>query len=248
MTQAGVCEVSNIVYPEFSRSELINGATAFEVALSDHQVDNFIRYGELLHEWNQKMNLTRVPPEEFVLLHFIDSLSLFHAIEIPLGGKVLDVGTGAGLPGIPIKIARPDLRVHLLDSLRKRLDFLRLVGQELGLQELHFHHGRAEDLAKERALAGKFDLVTARAVARLDTLLGWLLPFVSVGGYAIALKSQHVEEEILEALDVMEELGGELEGLVELMLPGSEIPRKLIVVRKVKHISLSRRLKDKKKR
>lgn len=239
--------MSEVEKPSFSRSAISTGASAFGVTLTEHQIDQFIRYGELLHEWNQKMNLTRVPPEEYVTLHFIDSLSLFDALELPKGGKVLDVGTGAGLPGIPVKIARPDLQVHLLDSLRKRLDFLRVVGEDLGLSHLHFHHGRAEDLVKT-SLSNAFDLVTARAVAKLDTLVTWLLPYVRVGGYAIALKSQHVEEEIPAAEVVLKELGGQLEGLVELTLPGTDIVRKLIVVKKVKHSSPTRGSKGKKRR
>ena len=208
----------------------------WEMGLNEAQIARFARYGELLVEWNAtRMNLTRlISPRDIAVKHFLDSLALLKAVSLPLGARLIDVGTGAGLPGLALKIARPDLRVTLLDSTAKKLLFCRAVAEDLGLAEVETVHTRAEDAAKQSALAGLFDCAAARAVAPLDRLLPWLAPFVRSGGQAVALKGASVPEELAAASSVSRRLGLTLEAPYAVSLPEAEEPtvRQIVVARK----------------
>ncbi len=190
------------------RDILQRGANnTWHLGLTDAQVDQFVRYAEMLVEWNAtRMNLTRlVSPRDIAVKHFLDSLALLTVLAVPQNLRVMDIGTGAGLPGLALKIARPDLRVTLLDSTAKKLGFCRAVADDLSLK-VETVHARAEDAAKLPHLKGQFDLVVARAVAPLDKLLPWLVPFAAPSGRIAALKGASVAEE-MTALPAPRRLG-----------------------------------------
>ncbi len=200
------------------------GANAtWSLGLSDAQIGQFVHYAELLVEWNAtRMNLTRiVSPQGIAVKHFLDSLALLTVARPPQNARVLDVGTGAGLPGLALKIARPDLRVTLMDGTAKKLTFCRAVADDLGLEAVEIVHARAEDAAKRPDLVGRFDWVTARAVAPLDKLLPWLAPFAAPGGVLLSLKGIAAEEELAAAGPVAKRLGLTLD-IVSVPLPEAE--------------------------
>ena len=175
---------------EYSTEKFVNDLNALGIKLSDAQINQFITYFEIIVEWNQFMNLTAITEyDEVMKKHFVDSLSLIKAYEVNKKAKVIDVGTGAGFPGLALKIAYPKLQVTLLDSLNKRIQFLNAVIDKLQLTEVDTVHGRAEDFAKPGKLREKYDLCVSRAVANLSTLSEYCLPFVKEGGYFISYKS-----------------------------------------------------------
>lgn len=202
------------------------------IALTDAMLGQFDRYAALLVEWNKKINLTAITdPEGILIRHFLDSLFLLTCTPLPEGGSLIDVGTGAGFPSLPCRIARPDLDVTLLDSLQKRLVFLGELTAALGI-EAHCLHARAEEAGKLPAYREQYDLATARAVARLRELTEYCLPFVKVGGCFAALKGPDLEEEIAEAKPAIRLLGGEIEEVSEYTLP-DESGRTIVVIRKI---------------
>lgn len=210
-----------------------NDLDALCIHLSESQIDQFLIYYEMLFERNKVMNLTAISEYEEVLKkHFVDSLCLVKACELSADKSLIDVGTGAGFPGLALKIAFPELKVTLLDSLNKRVIFLDDVIRELGLKDVDAIHGRAEDLARPGKLREKYDLCVSRAVANLSTLSEYCLPFVKVGGMFIAYKSEKVFEELSAANCSISLLGGELERQIEYILPNSDIYRNLIMIRK----------------
>ena len=197
------------------------------------QAEQFFDYMNLLIEWNEKMNLTAITdPDEIILKHFIDSITILNEIED--NSKIVDVGTGAGFPGIPLSIMNPTLRVTLVDSLNKRLIFLQEVVNKLGLKNVEIIHARAEEFGQNKIYREKFDIATSRAVANLSTLSEYLIPLVKVGGKVISMKAAEAQEEINEAKKAIEVLGGKIEKIDEFNLPQSDIGRTVIIIRKEK--------------
>ncbi len=208
----------------------------FSVTLDDRMLQQFSDFYEILIEWNQVMNLTAIVEyEEVVEKHFADSISLADVIDLHHGQTVMDVGTGAGFPGIPLKIIFPDLQITLLDSLNKRIRFLNEVIQRLGLTDIEAIHGRAEDFARKEGYREHFDLCVSRAVANLSSLSEYCLPYVRKGGYFIAYKSGEIEEELESSKNAVRLLGGEVEDVIKFSLPGTDISRSFIKIGKIEH-------------
>lgn len=204
------------------------------ISLSDMQKEQFARYYELLTEWNKVMNLTGITEyEEVIIKHFADSLALVRICDIKNISTVIDVGTGAGFPGIPMKIAFPHLDIVLLDSLNKRLKFLDTVIGELGLEAVRTLHGRAEDHARKKEYRENFDLCVSRAVANLSVLSEYCIPFVKKGGSFISYKSGSASQETEQAKKAVYLLGGKITEIDSFSLPGTDIKRSLICITKV---------------
>ncbi len=207
------------------------------IHLEEGQIHQLETYYQMLVEKNKVMNLTAITAfEDVVQKHFIDSMMLLHYADLK-GKKVIDVGTGAGFPGIPLKIACPDAEIVLLDSLNKRVQFLKEVMDALHLEKIEAVHGRAEDMAKKAEYREHFDYCVSRAVANLSTLSEYGVPFVKVGGCFISYKSGEMEEELKQAEKAIRILGGEKEKIESFRLPDSDIGRSLIFIRKKKKTS-----------
>lgn len=211
-------------------------AQDFSYTLSERQCEQFALYYQQLVETNRRLNLTAITEESDVYLkHFYDSLTLLKVHAFASTNNLIDIGTGAGFPGIPLKILFPDLEVVLLDSLRKRVDFLQSVVEKLALSKIKVIHGRAEDWAQKEAYREQFDLAVARAVARLSPLAEYCLPFVRVGGRFIAMKGSQVAEEVDEAAYALQVLGRAKLSLTPLALPEKKGERHLLVIEKHQH-------------
>lgn len=207
----------------------------YKITLTENQYEQFQKYFELLAEWNEKMNLTAITDESGVALkHFADSLSLLNFVDIPQNSSLADVGTGAGFPGVVLKIARPDIKLTLIDSLNKRLVFLGEVCAQLDI-EAELIHSRAEDGARDEKLRESFDFAVSRAVARMNVLSEYCLPYVKVGGAFCAMKGAQANEEFKESLNAINTLGGKLENKYFFELPENGGERAIAVVRKVRN-------------
>ena len=216
------------------RKLLFEEAEKISISLSDEQLSKFQKYLELLVETNEKVNLTAITePKEVVMKHFIDSIALFSVCDVKENAKVADVGTGAGFPGVPLKITRDDIDLTLIDSLNKRLVFLDTLCNEIDIKA-KLVHIRAEECGKNKDFREKFDVVTARAVAALNTLCEYCLPLVKVGGKFIAMKSLKTDEEVKNAKKAIELLGGKIEKIEEISL-SEDMTRTFVVIKKVKN-------------
>lgn len=203
--------------------------------LTDRQKEQYERYFELLVEWNEKINLTAITAKDEVYLkHFYDSIApILQGLIENQPIRLLDIGAGAGFPSLPMKILFPELDVTIIDSLNKRINFLHLLAEELGLSGVHFYHGRAEDFAQDKAFRAQFDLVTARAVARMQVLSELTIPYLKVGGRLLALKASNAPEELEEAKNALNLLFSKVEDNLQYELPNGD-PRYITLVEKKK--------------
>jgi 16S rRNA (guanine527-N7)-methyltransferase len=217
---------------EKQKKDLIYGSAELGLSLSSHQVDLFLRFTKLLEKWNQSLNLTRIPEENIVPLHFLDSLTVSQVEDFKEINAFLDLGTGAGFPGIPLKIAYPHLCVTLLDSRQKRLNFLDSAVRSLDLKNVTLIHARAEEAGHDPVHREAYDCVTARAVTELILLAEWMLPFLRKGGLGIAWKGPKIGDEIQEAQSRIEEAGGTIERILPAEIPGTSVERSLVIIRK----------------
>ncbi len=217
---------------------LISGSEDLKLQLDEKQFDKFKDYKELLQEWNEKIDITTITEDDEVdIKHFLDSLTLVETglFDSKEGLRVIDIGTGGGFPGMPLKIYNESLDVTLMDSLNKRIKFLDIVIKDLGLKNIQAIHGRAEELSRTKEYRESFDLCVSRAVARLNTLVEYCLPFVKPGGYFVSMKGPDYDEELREAKNAINTLGGRLVKDYEVKLPHSDIVHSVIIIEKVKN-------------
>lgn len=218
---------------EFKKIMIFYGEK-IDIKFTEEQLNQFYEYMNLLLEWNEKINLTAITdPNEVILKHFIDSLTINKYIKE--NSTLADVGTGAGFPGIPLKILRPDLKITLVDSLNKRINFLNEVINKLNLINIETVHSRIEDFGKDKKYRESFDFVTARAVANLAVLSEYLLPIAKVGGQCVCMKGSSVEEELSNGKNAIKVLGGKIKIIDEFVLPDSDMSRNVIIIDKIKN-------------
>jgi 16S rRNA (guanine527-N7)-methyltransferase len=208
------------------------------LSFDEKKYEQFMIYKELIKEWNEKVNLTAITEdEEIIKKHFIDCIKCFKFEAVKEASNIIDVGTGAGFPGIPIAIMMPEKNIVLLDSLNKRVNFLNLVTEKLKLKNVKAIHGRAEDFAREKTYREKFDIAISRAVANMAVLSELCIPYVKINGYFVALKGPSIEEELSEAKNAMGILGGKLEEIIKVEIEDSDLRHNLVIVKKEKNTS-----------
>ena len=217
---------------EIFKEEMLSKLTDINMELSESKIRDFFTYMELLVEWNKKINLTAIVEMSDVIdKHFVDSLTISQYLNN--NARIIDVGTGAGFPGIPLKIARDDVQIDLLDSLNKRVNFLNEVINQLKLEKINAIHSRAEDEGIKNEKREKYDVAVSRAVANLPVLLEYLLPFVKLNGVCICMKGANIEEEVTFSKKALKELGGEIEAIHNFKLPRTDATRNIIIVKKI---------------
>ena len=215
------------------KNQMIEFSKNINIDITDEQLKKFYIYMELLLEWNEKINLTAITEvEEVILKHFIDSMTVLKYIED--GEDIIDVGTGAGFPGIPIAIMEQRKKLTLLDSLNKRINFLNEICNELKIHNVKTYHGRAEEFGHNKEHREKYDIAISRAVANMTTLVEYLIPFIKVGGICICMKGNDIEEELEQAKFAIKELGGRIEKVEKFNLPNSDMERNIIIIKKIK--------------
>lgn len=215
------------------KEELAKAAAEYGISLSDTQMEQYNRYFELLVEWNEKINLTAITePKEVAIKHMIDSITAYDENLFKDGTTVIDVGTGAGFPGLPLKIFCPEIKLTLMDSLNKRIKFLQTVVEELGLKDVECVHARAEEGARNKKYRESFDIAVSRAVARLPILCEYCLPFVKKGGHFIALKGMQYHDEAQEAAKAIKVMGGSQTEIRPVKLPELDDKRAVITITK----------------
>lgn len=214
------------------KQELRKQSQELFIELDENKQEKFYNYMQLLIQWNEKMNLTAIiEPKEVLQKHFVDALTILPYLEKNI--KMIDVGTGAGFPGIPVKIAEDTIEITLLDALNKRLNFLNEVIRTLELSKIETLHLRAEEAGKSKKLREQFDVAVSRAVAPLSVLVEYLLPLVKINGICICMKGSNIEEEIENSQKAIQVLGGKIEKIEEFMLPNSDIKRNIIIIKKI---------------
>lgn len=214
---------------------LLEGIVDLGIELNEEQKRSFIEYKRLLKEWNEKINITAITEDEDIdIKHFLDSLTPYITNLFNGNKRIIDVGTGGGFPGLPLKILNPQLQITLLDSLNKRIVFLNEVINSLKLNDIEAIHGRAEELGKNAKYREKYDIAISRAVASLNTLSEYCMPFVKVGGYFISMKGPDVDDELKEADKGIKILGGKIIKKEIVNLPKSDIVHSLIIIEKTK--------------
>ena len=214
---------------------LIKGLSEYNIESDNEKIEKFEIFSSMLKEWNEKMNLTAITDDDGISIrHFLDSLSCFYLIKDKENIKALDIGTGAGFPGVPLKIMKEDMEITLLDSLNKRIVFLNEVIKETGIKGAFPIHERAETLGRDKNYREKYDFVFSRAVASLKVLSEYALPFVKEGGYFVALKAYDIEDELSDSKAMIGNLGGKIEDIKEVLIPFSDVTRKIVVIKKEK--------------
>jgi len=215
--------------------DILNEASNNEgLKFDQHKYDQFMLYKDLIKEWNEKINLTAIKEdEEIIKKHFIDSMKVFKFDELKNAKNVIDIGTGGGFPGIPMKIIKPEVNIVLLDSLNKRIIFLNEVIKQLDLKNIKAIHGRAEDFAQEKQYRERFDVAVSRAVANLTVLSEYCIPYVKIGGYFVAMKGPAVEEEIKASKNAIRMLGGRIEHIEKVQIEDSDLNHNLVIIKKV---------------
>lgn len=212
---------------------LIDKAEELDIRLDENQIEKFILYKKLLQEWNEKINITSITEDsEIDIKHFIDSIVPIKTGLLNGKLKVIDIGTGGGFPGIPLKILNEDLDILLLDSTNKKIKFLDEVIEKLELKDIKAYHGRAEELGRDTKFREKYDVAISRAVASLDTLSEYALPFVNIGGYFISMKGPDIEEELELGENAINVLGGKIKTIEKVQLPNTDIIHSLIIIEK----------------
>lgn len=210
---------------------IIEKGKKISVDLTEKQAEMYFNYMNILVEWNEKINLTSITePNEIILKHFIDSLTVYKHINKM---SIIDVGTGAGFPGIPLKIVNKDIKITLLDSLNKRINFLNEVIEKLELENIEAIHGRVEEVARNKVYRECFDIAVSRAVAPLNVLLEYMIPLIKVGGKCVCMKGSNAEEEISQSTNALKRLNAEIELVENFELPGTDIKRNIVVVKKI---------------
>ncbi|QSX05187.1 16S rRNA (guanine(527)-N(7))-methyltransferase RsmG [Sedimentibacter sp. zth1] len=213
---------------------LQTGFNKLGLSYTDDIENKLIKYKELLLEWNQKINITRIQDEEEIYIkHYLDSIIILNSQNVNSTNRIIDVGTGGGFPGFPLKIVNNNIDLTLLDSLRKRTDFLQLVANTLKLDKVNVIHGRAEDFGHDKNYREKYDICVSRAVAPLNILCEFCLPFVKVGGFFAAYKSENIAEEIEASKNAIEKLCGKIKEIKQIKIPNSQIVRNIIIIEKI---------------